>query len=274
VSRPYSETAWRLSWALVPLMALASLAGLLWEGLYRDAEWVKAAWFGNDLVTLFVAVPALAVSLVLARRGSLRGELVWYAMLGYAVYNYAYYLFGARMNELFLLYVTLFVLPIVGLMLGLGGLDAQRVAARFGPRTPVRAVSAYMAFTGAGLAAAWTAQWAQWVFAGIEPSIGEEPFTLIAALDLALMVPFFALGAVLLWRRRPWGYVLGAIMNLKGATYTLVLTAGSAAGAVRGVEGAAAQVPVWTAWTAVGLAATIALLAGVRPEGVAGEGPR
>jgi hypothetical protein len=106
-----------------------------------------------------------------------------------------------------------------------------------------------MAFTGAGLAIAWTVQWAQWVFAGIEPTIGEEAFTLIAALDLSLMVPFFLIGAVLLWRRRPWGYVLGAIMNLKGATYTLVLTAGSAVGTVRGIEGSVGQIPVWGAWT-------------------------
>jgi hypothetical protein len=268
VTRPrYSGTAARLSWALVPLMSVASLAGLLWDGLYRDAEWARAAWFGNDLVTLFVAVPLLAVSLVLARRGSLRGELVWYAMLGYAVYNYAYYIFGARMNELFPLYVLLFVLPIVALILALGRLDAEVVAAEFSPRTSVRWISGYMAFTGVGLAVAWTAQWAQWVFAGVEPSIGEEAFTLIAALDLSLMVPFFLIGAVLLWRRRPWGYVLGAIMNLKGATYTLVLTAGSAVGAARGIEGSAGQVPVWGVWTLVGLAATVALLAGVSGDG-------
>jgi hypothetical protein len=49
-------------------------------------------------------------------------------MLGYAVYNYAYYLFGARMNELFPLYVLLFVLPIVALMLALGRLDAEAIA--------------------------------------------------------------------------------------------------------------------------------------------------
>ena len=266
MSHPRSPAAERISWAMFPLMTAASLAGLLWEGLYRDAEWAKAAWFGNDLVTLLVAVPALAVSLVLARRGSVRGELVWYAMLGYAVYNYAFYLFGARMNELFPLYAALFVAPMIGLALTLGSVDAGRISPRFSVRTPVRAVSVYMALTGTGLAVAWTVQWAQWVFAGVEPAIGEEAFTLIAALDLTFMVPFFLLGAILLWRRRPWGYVVGAIMNVKGATYTLVLTAGSAAGAMRGVEGAAEQIPVWAAWTVVGFAATVALLWGARDE--------
>lgn len=261
---PGRRIAERLTWVLAGLMAAVSLTGLLWDGLYRDAEWAKAAWFGNDLVTLLIAVPALVAALVLARRGSLRGELVWYAMLGYAVYNYAFYLFGARMNELFLLYAALFVLPVIALALALGRLDAGAVATDFSPRTPVRWISAYMVFTGAGLAIAWTAQWAGWVFSGVEPAIGEEAFTLIASLDLTFMVPFFLIGAVLLWRRRPWGYVLGVIMNLKGAAYTLVLTAGSAVGAVRGVEGAAGQVPVWGAWTLAGLAASVALLWGAR----------
>jgi hypothetical protein len=246
-------------------MVVASLAGIFWDGLYsRDAEWAQAAWSGNDLVTLLVAVPLLVMALLLARRGSRRGELLWYAMLGYAVYNYAFYLFGARMNELFPLYAVLFVLPFIALALALGHLDAGAVAADFSARTPVRWVSAYMVFTGAGLAIAWTAQWAAWVFRGVEPSIGVEGFALVAALDLTFMVPYFILGAVLLWRRRPWGYVLGAIMNLKGAMYTLVLTAGSSVGAARGIEGSAAQIPVWGAWTLAGLAATAALYAGMR----------
>lgn len=267
----YNRMAERLSWALVPLMAAASLAGLLWDGLYRDAEWAKAAWFGNDLVTLLVAVPTLVVALVLFRRGSRRGELLWYAMIGYAVYNYAFYLFGARMNELFPLYVLLFVLPVIVLILALGRLDAEAIGNEFSPSTPVRWISAYMVFTGVGLAVAWTVQWAQWVFAGIEPTIGEEAFTLIASLDLTFVVPFFLIGAVLLWRRRPWGYVLAAIMNLKGATYTLVLTAASAVGAARGIEGSAEQVPVWAVWTFFGLAATVALLAGVRAGNTRGS---
>ncbi len=67
----------------------------------------------------------------------------------------------------------LFVLPIIGPMLALGGLDENRIAEWFGARTPVRASSAYMAFTGAGLAVAGLVQWTQWVFAGVEPSIGD-----------------------------------------------------------------------------------------------------
>lgn len=267
MTRPrYNGTAALLSWALVPLMSVASLAGLLWDGLYRDAEWAQAAWFGNDLVTLFVAVPLLAVSLVLARRGSLRGKLVWYAMLGYAVYNYAYYIFGARMNELFPAYVALLVLPAVSLAVLLHRADVVGIARSFSPRMPARGVGVYLALTGVGLMVAWLAQWAAFVFAGTVPTVGEEAFTLIAALDLTFVVPLCLVAAALLWRRSEWGYVFGTIMCMKGATYTLVLTAGTLTAVLRGVEGVAGQIPVWGVWTLVGAAATAIMLRGVVPQ--------
>jgi transposase InsO family protein len=46
---------------------------------------------------------------------------------------------------------------------------------------------------------------------------------------------------------------------------TRLLTAGSAVGAVRGIEGSAGRVPIWGAWTLLGLVATAALLVDVCP---------
>lgn len=250
-------------------MVLASAAGLLLD-IYRDADWILAAWYGNDLVTLLIAVPMLVIGLVLVRRGSVVGVLLVPAMLAYSVYGYAYYMLGASMNVLFPLYVLLFAVPVIALILILGNMDADQVAASFSGRTPVRGVAVYMGLTGIGLAIAWLAQWAAYVLEGTVPSIGIEPFSLIAALDLSFMVPFFVWGAALLWRRQSWGYVLGAVMIVKGATYTLVLGVGSYVGGLRGIEGSAAQVPVWGLWTVLGIAAAAALFTGVRDRSVAG----
>jgi len=57
---PYLLTA-----ALAALMAVQSVLGLLFQRPYRDVEWIKATWFGNDWVTLVAAVPLLVVALVL-----------------------------------------------------------------------------------------------------------------------------------------------------------------------------------------------------------------
>lgn len=253
-----------LSWLIVALMAAVSAAGLaLRESLYRDEAWILNAWFGNDIVTLFVAAPLLAWALIAAGRGSRRGELVWYAMLGYVVYNYAYYLFGARMNELFPAYVALLVLPAVSLAVLLHRADVAGIARSFSPRMPARGVAVYLGLTGAGLLSAWLAQWAAFVFTGTVPAVGEEGFTLIASLDLTFVVPLCLIAAALLWRRSEWGYVFGTIMCMKSATYTLVLTAGTLTAVLRGVEGVAGQIPVWGVWTLAGAAATAIMLRGV-----------
>jgi hypothetical protein len=247
-------------------MALQAGVGLANPSLYRDEDWVMAAWFGNDLVTLLVAVPLLVWSLLRVKTGSRRAELVWYSMLGYSVYNYAYYLFGATLNWLFPLYVVLFTLPMVTLILALGRLDADAVAGDFRSDTPRRWVGGYMLFTGVGLTLAWLGQWAAFMATGTPPDIGQEAFRLIAAMDLSFMVPWFLLGSVLLIKRRPWGFVIAPIIVMKGATYTLVLTASSTVAALRGIEGTASQVPVWAAWTLLGGLALWGLLRSVSPS--------
>lgn len=250
----------RLSWLVVAVMVLQAGSGLLFQGLYRDVTWIKAAWFGNDIVTLVAAVPLLAVGLVLSARGSVRGRMLWYAGLGYGVYNYGYYALGARLNLLFPVFIVAFVLSMWTLALALSQEDVEAFAGAFGVRTPVRAVAGYLGLTGVGLAVAWLAQWAAYIFAGKMPSIGEAPFRLVASMDLSLMVPICLVGTVLLWRRRAWGYVLSGIAIIQGATYTLGLTVSSVAGGLRGVAGAMEQAPVWGVWTLAGVAAAVALL--------------
>ena len=46
------RTTYTLTAALAALMVVQSMLGLLFPGEYRDAEWIKATWFGNDCVTL------------------------------------------------------------------------------------------------------------------------------------------------------------------------------------------------------------------------------
>jgi hypothetical protein len=267
-SRPVASragaAAWRLSAAVALLMAAQASIGLTVPSLYRDTGWVTAAWYGNDLVTLGVVVPVLAWALWAAARGSPRAELVWYAMLGYATYNYAYYLFGAALNVMFPVYAVLFVLPLIALVLALGSLDAVAVAERFASGTPRGMIAGYMLLTAIGLTTAWLAQWAAYVAAGTVPSIGVDAFQLVAAMDLTFMVPWFAIGAVLLWRRAPWGFVVAPLIVMQGAAYTLVLTATSAVAASRGVAGTAEQIPIWAGWTGLGILAAWVLLSNVR----------
>lgn len=256
----------RLSWFVTGGAAVVSAIGVFAPEVYRDrSAWFRSVWIGNDWVTLVVAVPILVVALVLARRGSTRAELVSFGGVGYLLYNYAYYLLGARLNALFPAYVVLWVTSLFVLILALAPLDAESLARRFSGGIRERLVAAYMLFTGVGLTFAWIAQWAGIVFGSLKPNLGEAGFQLVAAMDLSFMVPYFLVGAVLLWRHKPWGYVVSPIILTQGALYTLVLAVNSARMAAAGQMGGS-ELPVWGVWTAVGAAALVALLSSLRRE--------
>jgi hypothetical protein len=236
MSKP-SKTAHRLSWVIATLALLASLGGLLIANLYRDNELVKNTWFVNDVLTLVVMTPLLVGSLVLSTRGSQRAQLVWVAMLAYMLYNFAFYLFGTAFNVFFLLYVALVSLSIFALIFVISSLDATAISQSFSAKTPVRWISGFMIFIAAFLGFKWIADSLNFVFTGQLPKAiidFEIPTNIVFALDLVFIVPWMIVGAIWLWQRRPWGYVVGVIMTMKAATYGLVLVTSTLYAALSG----------------------------------------
>ena len=250
----------QLTSALIGVMMTQAGLGLLLPGEYRDVEWIKATWFGNDWVTLVVAVPLLSFGLTRAGHGSVRGALIWFGVTGYAIYNYAVYLFGAALNAFFPLYVLACVLSSITLILVLSRADVEDVAAGFDPQTPVRLVGGYLVFVGAGLSCVWLTMWAAYVFAGRATPVEPEAFKLVAALDLSMMVTALVGGGVLLWRRQAWGYVIAAIAGIQGALYLMVLSVNSLVAIQRGFAEAPGELPVWGTLAALTAIAAALLL--------------
>ena len=222
-----SKSAFILSIIIAFLMVVASMGGLFVNGLYQDNLLVTSGWYGNDLVTLLLALPLFVLSLILSKQGSKRAQLVWFGMLFYTLYNYAFYLFGAAFNSLFLVYVTLFTLSILALIFGITSLNMKDIKKRFRPGTPVKWIGGYMLLVTLLLGSFHISLSLGYVITGQVPDIItniEHPTNVISALDLSLVVSFGLLGALWLWKRQPWGYVLAVIWNIKGAVYMAALS--------------------------------------------------
>jgi hypothetical protein len=256
-----------LSAALAALMLVQSILGLLFPGQYQDAEWVKAAWFGNDWVTLVVAVLLLIVAILFAARGSTRGLLLWLGVLGYATYNYAYYMFGAALNASLPLYVVALVLSVITLILCLSRIEAADVAASFRPKTPARLIGGYLIFVGTGLASVWLIMWGRTSLpANRLLSSPVHSRWLQRSIDLSIVVPLLVSGGVLLWRRDAWAYVVSAIASVLGTTYLLVLSANSLVAIGRGLAEAPGELPIWGSLAVLTIAASLLSLANVENE--------
>jgi hypothetical protein len=264
VTREQRGAPFTVSIVLALLMAMQGGLGMALPELYRDAGYVRETWFGNDLVTLALAVPVLATGLLLDQRDYVLGRLLWLGGLGYGAYNYAFYLFGAALNVFLPLYIVLVLLSVVSLILALARTEPGAAAARFSPHTPVRLIGGYLVFVALGLSMVWLGMWAAYVFANRPTPVTPDAFKVVAALDLSVMVPALATGGLLLWRRRPWGYVIAAIAGIQGSLYLAVLALNSLLFIVRGLAEAPGELPVWGTLVITMSLATILLLTRVQ----------
>jgi len=231
-----SRGAFWLALLVAALAAPASGAGLLWgggsgpwefstlrgvgvrmlgRGLYRfDTLFTGAGFRGQDLVTLFLGVPALVLAAALHRRGSQRGSALLLGVLGWFLYAYASMSLGAAYNPLFLLYVALSSASFFALAATFASLELDAgLLPRQGP--------AVFLFAGGALTlVVWLAPLLQALAAGRPPKLLASYTTLVTdALDLGLITPAAILGGILILRRSALGYriafpLLGIILFL------------------------------------------------------------
>jgi hypothetical protein len=202
-------TRWsdRLAWLTVALAAVASAAGLLLGGLYRDNEAMVAQARGADLGTLVGAVPVLAVGLWLARAGSIRGRLVTLGALGFLAYNYAIYAFSVVISPATPVHIAILGLDSWALLLGAIAISAQPLE-RVGTRLPRRTTAAALGLIVILFGGLWLSQIVGAITSGVLPVAVSDlgiPTNAVYALDLAFALPFVAFAGWALVRRDDYG---------------------------------------------------------------------
>jgi len=237
-----------LSGLIIFLVLIAAGLGVFWQGegeafpfqslrgetimmqghglYYYETVSTAAQAIAQDAVTLILGIPLLIIALVLSLKGSLRGQLLLSGTLAYFLYTYTSFVFGAAYNVLFLLYVALFSLSLFAFILSVMAIDVSALAGHFTAKLPRRAIAVFMFAVGLFLIMAWLGRIVP-ALVNNRPPLGLESSTtlVIQALDLGLVIPLAILAGILLWRRRPWGYMLTAIVLIKGFTLALAVSA-------------------------------------------------
>ncbi|MFD1563060.1 hypothetical protein ACFR99_05815 [Haloarchaeobius amylolyticus] len=244
------------------LTVVATLAGLFVPGFYRDAPVLLPQLYGQDLLTLTVAVPALAVSLVLAVRGSLRGYVIWLGVTGYLLYTYASYAFMTAFNELYLVYTALLWLTLSTFVGGMVRLEAAALKRTLG-RMRVRSFVAFQLVVAVLVAFAWLSEILPAIAGGTTPpsiTAAGLPTSVIYSLDLGIVVPALVCSASWLRQRRPWGYAFTAVLLVKLATLGGAVMAMAVVSILEGQSVPAAQLVVFGGITVVSIVLTARLL--------------
>ena len=196
------------------------------HGLYTyDTVSSAAQQQGNDLVTLVVGLPLLAISTWLAFRGSLRGRLLLTGTLGFFLYTYMSMSMLTAYNALFLVYVALFSLSLYAFILSMMSFDLMDLPHHFSARLPRGWIAGLMFLVGGFLLLAWLGRIVPPLLQDRTPALENTTTLVIQAMDLGLIVPLAILSGILLLRRSPWGYLLASVTLLKGVTLGLGVSA-------------------------------------------------
>lgn len=254
----------RLATVLVAVAAGTALAagalGLVADP-YGEPVSTAAMLRGYDAVTVLVAL-SLAALIRPARRRSQPAVLAQAALLTYLIYTYAYYLFGTAFNDLFLLHVAVFSTSLAALLATVTSWDLDRVAELVPAPVRVRVAAGLLALLAAALGGMWVLVGVDNALTGDIPTGSRlvETATVVhvgIALDLALLVPWYATAAVLLWQRRAVGYAAAVVAFGSGllhqASYLVALPVQVAAD-VRGATAFDPGEPVIVLLYATGLA--------------------
>ncbi len=227
----------RLALVACTLAGIAAIAGLAVSGLYRDtADGIRQAR-ATDLVTLLVAVPALAIGLWRARAGSVGGRFVAIAALGYLAYSYAIYAFSVVIGPLTPVHIAILGFATWSLVLCVFGLDDPTIelASRF--PFPRRTTGAFLVGVAGLFAMLWLSQIAGAITSGRLPAAVADlglPTSPVYSLDLAFAVPLIALAGVWLIRRDrrgPAGAAAGlAFLVILGLSVLAIFAFEAAAG--------------------------------------------
>jgi hypothetical protein len=235
------------------------------RGLYfYDTVSSAAQQQGNDVVTIFVAIPLLIVASRMTFRGSLRGRLLLTGTLGFFLYTYLSMCMLTAFNALFLVYVALFGLSLYAFLLCMMSFDLAALPQHFSERLPRGWIAGLLFLIGGFLTIAWLGKVLNPILQNIPPVLDNTTTFVIQAMDLALIVPLAVLSGILLLRRSAWGYLLTSVFVLKAIALGLAVSAMVVTMTLAGTpEDSSIAIP-FVVITALNLAAAVALLKNVQ----------
>ncbi|MBI5954105.1 MAG: hypothetical protein HY865_20805 [Chloroflexi bacterium] len=239
------------------------------HGLYQyETVSIAAQAIAQDVVTLFVGIPLLLVSMTLFKKGGLRGRLFLSGTLAYFLYTYASFAFGASYNILFLVYVSLFSLSLFAFIFALMEIDIPTLPEHFSSDLPRCTIAVFLFIVGGFLLLAWLGRIVPALLAN-QPPPGLEAYTtlVIQALDLGVVMPTAFLAGFLLWGKNAWGYLLSSVVLIKGVTLALAVSAMAVNMILSGVQVSIGELIMFPTIAIVSGGLTVILLKNVSDSG-------
>lgn len=211
------RATWILSGLLLVAATTASVTALVMPELLHGPAVMVGSARGTALVLAVLAIPMLAAAMAVAatRGNGLLTAVAWIAGLVFITYQAWMFLFALPFNGLFLVYTAMLGFGFWALAALLAALRPDHLADAAGPRMPVRLLAGWMVLSCVAFYGLWLRNVVPATFDSEAPAFLDGTGMVTATnyvLDMALFLPFTIAAAVALWRRTPWGVVVGGTM--------------------------------------------------------------
>jgi len=196
------------------------------DGVYRyNAERLTAEGVGWDIVTLFMALPALLITLGFLRQNSVRARLFAVGILAYLFYQYLMYAVTWAFGPLFLLFVAIYAASLAAIAWLLSTLGIRKLPDQFGARFPYRGVGIFSIFVAVVITAMWLGRIIPAMQGEIQGVLLGQTTLVVQALDLGIIVPLALFTGFMSLRHRPVSLVLAPVFVVKGAALAAAISA-------------------------------------------------
>jgi len=244
---PVADRWLALSAAAAALAAVASAAGILAPAIYaRETALWAAQGAGQDAVTL-PAAPAVLTAAWYARRGGIAATFVWLGLTLYLAYSYVLYAFFVHFNALFLVYVGVLGLSAYAIAGAAADLGRRSWDRRFAGAKGERALAGLMIVAAIAFAGLWLSEIVPALAAGVPPPSARDAGLIVNpvhVLDLGLVIPAMLASGILLWRRRPIGFLAALPLATFMVTMGVAIAGMAMVMAARGLGSATAAAPM------------------------------
>jgi len=211
-----NRTILLLSLPLSVLIIIGSCIGLLTQGFYASetANW-QAQCIGQDLVDLFLVVPCLLISSILAFRNNRNAKMIWGGVVLYSTYTFVIYCFDVHFNNLFVVYCLCLGLSFYAFVYFLFTLNTERKKVNFENKAVFRLIGFYFFIISVLFYFLWLSEIIPAIFQNTTPKSVVEAglFTnAVHVIDLSVILPAIFITGILLLKRQPLGVFLTPVM--------------------------------------------------------------
>lgn len=201
-------------------MVTAVLSGFFLYKTIVDNEILIAQARASDIITFFIIIPIFIIALILSKRGSLKGIILWFGCLIYSFYGYLYYVFQANYNPLFLLFVGIVALSfftLIGLYSQL--IQEEDIKCNF-DSIPSKMIGIFLITTSCLVILMWLREIITGLITNVDPpQVVDYNKHAIYGIDLIFFAPTsIILGILVVRRNSKFTFIAGAFL-VKMCTY-------------------------------------------------------